>query len=105
VLVEHNGPIQAQLLPARGQPLMRTIVLDTTPQLILARDLSRQSVILLADTGSFIVGTSRSSVSDGSAATWPAGLPLPVGHASALWAKASTGTVNLTIISETWAGG
>lgn len=103
VMVKHDGPVQVHDLPSRTG-VMRSINLDTTlAQPIASADLGRKALLLYAADGDFYVGTSRSSVLDGSAALWPQGIPLDIRHTDALFARGATAATRLTVISELWA--
>jgi len=102
VLVEHNGPVTVHDLPARVA-VMRSLQLTTSTELISGRDMRRKAVLLLAESDAFYVGNSAAAVTGGTAAKWPAGIPLDVRHVDALYARAAVAGTVLTVIVEQWA--
>lgn len=101
VLVEHNGPLGVIDLPARVG-VMVSYQLGVLTQPLLGADPRRKSALIIAENDAIFVGTTAARVTDGSCSKWPAGVPLPVTHIDALYARAAVAGTLISIISEQW---
>lgn len=97
VVVKTDGPVLTHELPAR-LGVVAEFGLTTTWILVVGVDLKRKRLTLVCDVD-WRVSHSQSSTGG----TWPADVPLVLSHASAVYAKVSTGTGTLTVIPEEWA--
>lgn len=101
VKVTLTDPVQVQAQPARVGHATVEYLNDTTAVQVLAADPRRQSAWLVA-TAAWRMGDKAATVR----AVIPANVPVPIHHASAVWAKAAAGggtEVALTVITEMYA--
>lgn len=97
VPVQQQGPLSVRLLPSKTGPVSAD-VLSVTPLQVLGADLGRASAVLVCDVD-WLISTGRSSTRG----RWPADVPLYIGHCDEIFASVSTGTGNLTTVTEFFA--
>lgn len=95
--VVHDGPINTQQLPSRMGPII-TQALSTATAHVLGQDEKRRRTVCICDVDWLV-----SRTSSGVAAPWYAKVPLVLENADSLYAKVSTGTGTLTVVTEMWA--
>lgn len=92
-----EGPVLVQVQPARRGTAEPT-GLNQTPAHILGEDPRRSAATLLCD-----VAWNYFARKGGASVRWPADVPLVIQHCSEVWASVTTGTGNLSVISEYYA--
>ncbi len=101
VPVKHNGPVQTHELPSRFGTCF-SVPVTSTPQQILGADRQRKRAVLIGDAP-FLVSISRSIVGTGTAALWPANVPLELRHCDAVTLATQSLPANVPVITENWA--
>lgn len=102
VPVTVEAPVTVHELPARGGGY-RALELDTTAERILTADPRRKSAIILPVDGDIYIGDDQAQATGDGRPRWTSGVPLPITHRDEVWASATTGTVEVTIVIEQWA--
>ena len=101
---EVAAPVRVQALPRKGAASM-TKALTTTAVPVLRADHRRGRTVLVGDAAFLVAFSEASCQADSAMAAWPANLPLELTATTEVWAKAATGDVALSVITERWAEG
>lgn len=101
---EVQAPVRVQALPRKGAASL-TKALTTTPVQVLRADHWRGRALLLASADVLVAFSEASCQDDSKMAAWPADTPLELSATVEVWAKAATGTADLSVITERWAEG
>lgn len=99
-----HGPVRTQALPRKGGGT-RTVPLTTTPKRILTADHRRYQALLTADADILISFTQASAQDPSTMATVWSKTSFTVTATVEVWAKAASGTANLSVVIERWAEG
>jgi len=97
VPVRHVGPVGTRELPAQGSGAFAT-VLSTDMQHILGADLTRKRALLVC-AAAWEYSASRT----GGGVPIPANAVIDIRHCDSVYAKVTTGTAELSTITEHWA--
>lgn len=112
--VKVEGPVRVQTMPAKGEGAYRIVQVaglvtsgasGSGAVRVLTADPRRQSAYVLAIDNDLYIGSEMGQANNAQVAMpWPAGTPMPVGHAGEVWAssQSSSGSV-VAIIAEQWA--
>lgn len=92
------GPVTVHQLPARSGPAFAQ-PLTTDFQRVLSVDLKRARANLI---GSAAWQYSRTGAA-GSGVPWPIAVPLVIEHGDSVYARVTTETATLSVITEVWA--
>lgn len=103
-----DGPVRVTELPARNGG-SGTVVVDATgataaPSHHVLRDNPKRKRAWLVAAAPFQFGSSQALAVSGSAATWPANVPLEIDHYGDVWVAAPAGqAVTVTFVISVWA--
>jgi hypothetical protein len=70
--------------------------------ILLGQDLRRRRAVIIASGDAVYVGE-KDACQNGTAAIWPAGVPLEIQHTEQVYVLATTGTAVVSMITENWA--
>lgn len=107
VKVDVTGPVRIQELPRKaGSTVTRSSIGVLPNALQVLRADHRRAQSYLIGSAAFLVAYGDANAQDASTmALWPANVPLCVTATVDVWVAASTGTVNVSVITELWATG
>lgn len=97
VPVRVADPVLTHELPSRVG-VIQVAPLSTSAVKVLYSDLKRKKAQLVC-ASAFLIARNKS----GEFALWPANVPLVLTTSDELWAKVSSSTADLTVVSEVWA--
>lgn len=100
--VQVHGAVQVHHLPSRIG-VSRQFTCGTTDPVPLLGEDSRRRVAILVSVGQNMIVGEKDRVKDGTAALWPANVPLPITHQQQVYALSATSTTVVSVISENWA--
>ncbi len=99
VPVDVRGPVIVHQLPSKGGPSFKH-PLTTTFSQVLGHDNKRARTTLLLAGAAWEYSRTGAS---GSGVPWPSNVPLVLEHCDQVWARVTTETGNLSVITEIWA--
>jgi hypothetical protein len=98
-----HGTVQTHVLPSRsGASRNYATAAGGAPVILLGRDERRRRAVIIASGGSVYVGE-RDDCTNGTAAIWPAGVPLEIQHTEQVYVLAVDTDAVVSMISENWA--
>src|SRR4029450_5381036 len=94
VPVDVKGPVQTRELPAQSSTARSYdfLATDTAPMKVLNEDPKRKSAVIVG-TAAFKFGFSQPEAAANTAARWPLGIPLQIGHQDQVWVRIDAGAV------------
>jgi hypothetical protein len=105
VRVRVTNPTRTQSLPTKAGSTLRRTVTASSPFHLLTANPRRRRATIIADAA-FLIAFARHTSEDAStSAEWPALVPLTIEATVDVYARAVTGTAELSVISEYWATG
>jgi len=107
VKVDITGPVRTQELPRKGGSTLTRSGIGVLPNALnILRADHRRAQSFLISSSAFLVAYGDANAQDASTmALWPANVPLKVTGTVDVWVAASTGTVNVSVVTELWATG
>lgn len=100
VLVRTVDPVAVQPLPAVCG-VTRNVTVDTSPAKLLNEDPRRSRALVIGD-GAFFFSPDKQAVTGGTAARWPANVPLEIKTGDLWYFAAAAATVLISIVNEQW---
>jgi voltage-gated potassium channel Kch len=106
VEVTVNGPVRTQELPRKAGGTRTRFGVTTSVIKLLSADHRRAQAVVIAVTNPIRIALSLASAQDISTmALWPVGVPYVLTADTELYVCASTGTADISVITEMWATG
>lgn len=106
IVDEVRGAVRVQPLPRKAGGTRTRTGIPTTATLLLKADHRRASATIMSVGGAMLIAFSQASSQDPSMmAAWPANVPYMLTADTELWVAAQTGTIAVSIITESWATG